>query len=271
MAFRSCLSRRMMTVLAIAPICFLGAMVAAPAAARENYALIVAASDYPNLPEKNWLKGPKNDEQLVRDYLLNNAPVKFQPQNVVALGSGEGLQLGTHQAILDSLARLASEAKAGDFIYLHFSGHGSTQPALNDTTEADGKDEVFLSADTEMAPQDNPSFFPNVLTDDEMSGALKAIRKTGAFVWLVFDSCHSGSMTRGAPDDPDTRDREIKPSDLGIPDSAFKIPTAVADYRQHRPGGADRRRRARGRRQRSERRRAGGVLCGADQRDHVGA
>lgn len=220
MAFRSLLSRRVIAALALAPVCFLGAMVAG-AEARENYALIVAASDYPNLDRKYWLKGPKNDETLVRDYLVNSAPVKFAPQNVVALGSGDGMQLATHQAILDSLGKIANEAKPGDFVYLHFSGHGSQQPARADTAEADGRDEVFLAADTQMAPADNPSYLPNVLTDDEMSGALKAIRKTGAFVWVVFDSCHSGTMTRGAPDDGDSADRKIDPSDLGIPDSAF--------------------------------------------------
>lgn len=213
-----------MAMLALAPVCFLGTLVATEAQARENYALIVAASDYPNLDPKYWLKGPKNDEALIKDYLVNSAPVKFEPQNVTALGSGDGMQLGTHQAILDGLAKIASEAKAGDFVYLHFSGHGSQQPALNDATEADGRDEVFLSADTEMAPKDNPTFFPNVLTDDEVSGALKAIRKTGAFVWIVFDSCHSGTMTRGAPSDDLTADRKIEPADLGIPDSAFKVP-----------------------------------------------
>jgi len=227
MVARSGLSRRLISMLALAPVCFLGTMVATAAQAGENYALIVAASDYPNLDPKYWLKGPKNDEALIRDYLLHNAPVKFEPQNVVALGSGEGLQLGTHQAILDNLTKLASETKAGDFVYLHFSGHGSQQPALSDKAEADGRDEVFLSADTEMAPKDNPSFFPNVLTDDEVSGALKAIRKTGAFVWIVFDSCHSGTMTRGAPSDDLTADRKIDPADLGIPDSAFTQPAAV--------------------------------------------
>jgi hypothetical protein len=213
-----------MAMLALAPVCFLGTMVATQAQARENYALIVAASDYPNLDPKYWLKGPKNDEALIKDYLLNSAPVKFDPKNVTALGSGEGMQLGTHQAILDNLSKIASEAKPGDFIYLHFSGHGTQQPALNDKTEPDGRDEVFLAADTEMAPKDNPRFFPNVLTDDEMSGALKAIRKTGAFVWIVFDSCFSGTMTRGAPGDQLTADRKIDPSDLGIPDSAFTTP-----------------------------------------------
>lgn len=46
------LSRRFMGLLALAPICFIGAMVASPAEARENYALIAAVSDYPNLDEK---------------------------------------------------------------------------------------------------------------------------------------------------------------------------------------------------------------------------
>src|SRR3569623_1048209 len=240
MAFRSFLSRRMLGVLAVAPICFLGAMVASPAEARENYALIVAASDYPNLDPKYWLKGPKNDEALIKDYLLTSAPVKFEPQNVTALGSGDGMQLGTHQAILDNLAKIAKEAKAGDIVYLHFSGHGSQQPALNDVTEADGRDEVFLAADTEMAPKDNPMYFPNVITDDEMSGALKAIRKTGAFVWVVFDSCHSGSMTRGAPTGGDVADRRIDPSDLGIPASAFTVPAPSEDSGDRAvPLGAD--------------------------------
>lgn len=233
------LTRRLKLLLALAPVCFLGAMVPEVAEARENYALIVADSDYPNLDQKYWLKGPKNDEVLVRDYLINNAPVKFEPQNVIALGSGEGMQLGTHQAILDSLAKLASEAKAGDFVYLHFSGHGSQQPAKADKSEADGRDEIFLSADTEMAPADNPSFLPNVLTDDEVSSALKAIRKTGAFVWVVFDSCHSGTMTRGAPEDGDTAERKIDPADLGIPDSAFTTPAPTDDASRAVPLAGD--------------------------------
>src|SRR3569833_866371 len=146
MATRTRLTRRLMSLLALAPVCFLGTMVATGAQASENYALIVAASDYPNLDQKYWLKGPKNDEALIRDYLLSSAPVKFAPQNVVARGSGEGMQLGTHQAILDNMARIAEEAKPGDFVYLHFSGHGTQQPAVNDPTEPDGRDEVFLSA-----------------------------------------------------------------------------------------------------------------------------
>ena len=165
---RARLSSRMKALLALTPICFLGAMVAAPVEARENYALIAAASDYPNLDAKYWLKGPKNDAVLVRDYLLNAAPVKFLPENVATLGSGEGLELATHDAILGQLAAIAAKAKKGDFVFLQFSGHGSYQPATAaDTTEADGRDEIFLAADTKMA--DGGANMPNVITDNELS------------------------------------------------------------------------------------------------------
>lgn len=199
------------------------------AVARENYALIVAASDYPNLPQQFWLKGPKDDAALVRDYLLHDAPVKFEPQNVVTLASGDGFALATHQNILDQLGAIAAKAKPGDFVFLQFSGHGSQQPALDDPSEQDGKDEIFLSADTEMASPANPNSFPNALTDNEVGTALTAIRKTGAFVWVIFDSCHSGTMTRGAPDGRDVVVREIKPRDLGMPDSVFSATPAKQD------------------------------------------
>ena len=223
------LSARMKTILALAPICFLGAMTTMPSEARENYALIAAVSDYPNLDEKYWLKGPKNDAVLVRDYLLNAAPVKFSPDNVTTLGSGEGLELATHDAILRELAEIAAKAQKGDFVFLQFSGHGSYQPATEvDIAEQDGRDEIFLAADTGMA--DGQPFMPNVVTDNEFAEAFTAIRKTGATLWLVFDSCHSGTITRGAPGEDDMVMREIKPTDLGIPETAFaQVLASAAD------------------------------------------
>jgi hypothetical protein len=220
MAKRLGVSKRMRALLALAPICFLGAMVASPVAARENYALIAAVSEYPNLAEKYWLKGPVNDAVLVRDYLLTSAPVKFEADNITTLGSGEGLELATHDSILRELGEIAAKAQKGDFVFLQFSGHGSYQPATEaDATEQDGRDEIFLAADTKMA--DGGKFMPNVITDNQFAEAFTAIRKTGATLWLVFDSCHSGTITRGAPGEDDLVMREIKPGDMGIPESAF--------------------------------------------------
>ena len=54
--------------------------------------------------------------------------------------------------------------------------------------------------------------------DDEIGGALDAIRDKGAFVWAVFDCCHSGTATRAA-ESRDERSARSRPSDLGIPEA----------------------------------------------------
>ncbi|MEQ1770889.1 MAG: caspase family protein [Devosia sp.] len=210
----------MRRMLALAPICFLGAMIASGAAQAENYALIVAATKYPNLAEKFWLKGPANDAILVHDYLVNNAPQPFAEKNVTTLATADGLADPTKANILGALDKIAAEAKAGDFVYLHFSGHGTYQPAIDDPTEPDGRDEVFLASDVRMA-EPGGKFMPNAVTDNELGAAITKIRETGAFVWAIFDNCHSGTVTRAAMEEGDVVERKIEPADLGIPDSAF--------------------------------------------------
>ena len=45
----------------------------------------------------------------------------------------------------------------------------------------------------------------NGLVDDEIGALIDGLRAKGADVWAVFDSCHSGTVTRGAPDGDDLR------------------------------------------------------------------
>ena len=56
--------------------------------------------------------------------------------------------------------------------------------------------------------------------DDEIGGALDAIRDKGAFVWVIFDNCHSGTATRGVPIDEIAEElyteRKADPEWLGI-------------------------------------------------------
>lgn len=56
----------------------------------------------------------------------------------------------TRQAILDALHTLSEELQRDDFVYLHFSGHGSQQPQSKGklSRETDGLDEIFLPTDT---------------------------------------------------------------------------------------------------------------------------
>ena len=188
------------------------------ASARTYHALLVACTDYPNLPQKSWLIGPKNDAVLVRDYLLSNVPVpvKFAPENITLLADGVDGAKGspTHAEITAALADLAGKVQRDDFVYLHLSGHGAQQPQAKTGNETDGLDEIFLPNDIGKWVNRDKGV-PNALMDDEIGAALDAIRDKGAFIWAVFDCCHSGTATRGA--EADESERKVEAADLGIP------------------------------------------------------
>lgn len=201
------------------------------AASRTYHALLVACTDYPNLPQKNWLIGPKNDAGLVRDYLLKNTPggVKFAAENVTLLAKDvEGANgLPTHAAIKAALADLATKVQRDDFVYLHLSGHGAQQPEAKKGDETDGLDEIFLPVDIDKWVKREEGV-PNALVDNEVGTALDAIRDKGAFVWVVFDCCHSGTATRAAEVD-DEMERKVEFADLVGGDAAAKA-AAVKSY-----------------------------------------
>ncbi|MCU0899551.1 MAG: caspase family protein [Cypionkella sp.] len=197
-------------------------LMALPALA-ENHALLIGANTYPNLKEDFWLKGPANDVKLVQTYLTTAAPVPFAPQNVVVLADGvEGAPAPTLAAIRAAFADLAAKAQDGDFVYLHFSGHGSQAPARDPESELDGLDELFLPVD--IGPwNDQVGEVENALVDDEIGQLIDAIRAKGAHVWAVFDSCHSGTVTRAAPfGDEEVRVRQLPPDALGLPPDALE-------------------------------------------------
>ncbi|MEN0041834.1 MAG: caspase family protein [Pseudomonadota bacterium] len=189
--------------------------------ARTNHALLVAVSDYPNLEKRFWLTGPKNDAVLVRDFLLTNSFTPFKQDNIITLADGvEGAGAPTLQGIRDAVNRIEADLEPGDFVYLHFSGHGSQAPARNPDTELDGLDELFLPAD--VGPwNDTVGNVENALVDDEIGTLIDGLRKKGVTVWAVFDSCHSGTVTRGAPSG-EGEDREVSrklsTDALSIPD-----------------------------------------------------
>lgn len=206
-------------------------LTAAPAVARENYALLIGASAYPNLDQKYWLKGPANDVRLVQTYLTTAAPVPFAPQDVIVLADGvAGGVAPTLAAIRGAFADLTAKVQPGDFVYLHFSGHGSQTPALQPETELDGLDETFMPVD--IGPwQDDVGVVQNALVDDEIGALIDGLRGKGADVWAVFDSCHSGTVTRGIAEE-DVRLRQLPAEALGIPAEAMEPATrAIADPR----------------------------------------
>jgi len=198
------------------------ALCALPALARENYAILIAANDYQNLPERWWLKGPRNDVDLVATYLTTEAPVPFPADHVTVLTDGpEGATPATLGAIRQAFAEVTATVQPGDFVYLHFSGHGTQAPATHDDTELDGLDELFLPVDIGKW-DDGVGAVQNALVDDEIGQMIDALRGKGADVWVVFDSCHSGTATRAVETDDEVRVRQLDPSVLGMDPAAME-------------------------------------------------
>ncbi len=184
-----------------------------------NHALVVGVSKYPGLGAHFQLRGPRNDATLVAQFLGNNPYRSFENLKILADGV-KGAEVPTRAAILTALDDIAQQATRDEFVYLHFSGHGSRAPAKHPETETDGLDELFLPADVGQW-DDAVGEVENALVDDEIGERIAAIRNKGAFVWAVFDSCHSGTVTRGAPVGEDLRERRVGESALGIPADAL--------------------------------------------------
>jgi hypothetical protein len=207
------------------------------AQARDNHALLVGVNVYENFPEKDWLNGPGNDVSLVAAYLTAAAPVPFAPGNVTVLADAvPGAGRPTLAAIRGAFADLTARVQPGDFVYLHFSGHGSQVPALDPDSELDGLDEVFLPVDS--GPLTDPSGeIETVLRDDEIGQFMDALAARGAQVWVVFDACHSGTATRAAGTDDEVRTRHIAPEALGFAPDRLAPPATrgAADDPHDRP------------------------------------
>lgn len=200
----------------------------------ENRALLIGVSAYDN-PKIRPLNGPRNDVILLWRTLQQRG---FRSANIAVLAEGlpdrpevpRAAHRPTRAAILAALERLADEAKAGDFILVHFSGHGTTQPERdpdnNPEPEPGGRDQVLL-------PQDAGSYDPakkgitNGLVDDEIGAAFDKIREKGATLWAIIDACHAGTVTRSGA----VVTRSVDPADLGVPAATPRAMPAAAPER----------------------------------------
>ena len=87
------------TTLAAAGMLPLGVRAATP----KNYrALLVACTDYPILPQKHWLIGPKNDAALVRvgNAAGNGGLVEIQARKIAGVGGVAQAQVDAARAMV---------------------------------------------------------------------------------------------------------------------------------------------------------------------------
>ena len=86
--------------------------------------------------------------------------------------------------MLNEIKNLLVNAKSNDLLFLCFSGHGSQTTDLNGD-EKDGLDEMIITADLQS------------ITDDSLNSLIRTsipASSTNVSLFVLFDSCHSGTM-----------------------------------------------------------------------------
>ena len=181
-----------------------------------KFALLVGCTTYDELPRQDHLKGPANDVVLMRKVLTEC--YDFADKNIITLAEGPtSAGRPTRANIKKQFDRFANEARDGDQVVILLSGHGSQQPDQEPYDEIDGLDETFLPCDAGRWDA-LKEMVVNAIVDDELGTWSKVITDRGASVWLILDSCHSGTMLRG--DDEDIMPRRIRGT--LVPDEALR-------------------------------------------------
>jgi hypothetical protein len=141
-------------------------------------ALLVGVNDYKGA---NDLNGCVNDV-LDMHFSLRNL-FNFQAAEIRVLTDSRA----TKANIIHRLKWLVDEAKSGDFMVFHFSGHGSQ------IRDRDG-DELDDHLDELICPHDM-DWDGTFITDDELDSIFKNVPE-GALLEIVLDCCHSGTGLR---------------------------------------------------------------------------
>jgi hypothetical protein len=99
----------------------------------------------------------------------------FEPRSLLT-------QEATSDAVLTAIERAAGELGQGDLFLCTYSGHGGQVPDRNGEDEEDRSDETWVAYDRQIV-------------DDELY-ALWGRFAPGARIFVLSDSCHSGTVTR---------------------------------------------------------------------------
>ncbi len=167
------------------------------------YALLIGINYYEK-PNNGYdhLKGAVQDIDSVGNYLQET--LKIPAKNITRLTSPlpdtnsladvraqRNEQPPTYKNIVNAFKDLTNQAKMGDQVYIHYSGHGGRAKTIYPELQKlrGDYDEGIVPMDVGMEGR--------YLRDLEIATLLKNMTDKGLIATLVFDSCHSGGATRG--------------------------------------------------------------------------
>jgi len=168
-------------------------------------ALLVGINSYKHGDRIPPLAGSFNDVENMKAVLIGK--FEFPPENVLVLKGEQATHTGIINAIRD---HLIAKARKDDIVVFHYSGHGSQ---MKDVTgnEISGLVETIVPYDSR-----DPAGQVFDISGSELHGLLLQLAAKTRNITFILDSCHSGTLVRGA------RARNIAPD--------TRTPPQLPDY-----------------------------------------
>ncbi|KAH8765338.1 putative caspase [Diaporthe sp. PMI_573] len=175
-----------------------------------HYAILIGINAYPSSPLKSCVR----DAQNTKNYLegkLKSVHVRIftatESPDLMSRGPIEPpARWPTFSNVRASLMAITSSAKAGDFLYIHYSGHGIRGQPYGTFSNRSTGDLALVLLDGEEADSERYLWGP------ELASLLKALVDKDVVVTLVLDCCFSASVYRN----DDNSDIRSLPYDLEV-------------------------------------------------------
>ncbi|CAN8233657.1 unnamed protein product [Cochlearia groenlandica] len=139
---------------------------------------VLIGINYPGT--KAELRGCVNDVRRMYKCLVER--YGFAEEDItVLIDTDESSIQPTGKNIRKALEDLIGSADSGDFLVVHFSGHGTRLPAETGEDDDTGFDECIVPCDM------------NLITDDDFRDLVDRVPQ-GCRMTMISDSCHSGGL-----------------------------------------------------------------------------
>lgn len=189
---------------------------AGPSACAQRWALLIGVGYYitgdarressGRIAHYNSLGGCVNDVALVECFLktelrlLDEHMIKLTstaPEDASHCRPTEDPSVWpTYHNISRAFARLSSETRSGDLVYIHYSGHGArVRTAYESIKGPQGIDEALVPVDIEVVA-DADTGQAKYVRDVEIARWLQDLVAKGVGVTVVLDSCYAGGSAR---------------------------------------------------------------------------
>lgn len=120
----------------------------------------------------------------INDVITLKANTKAKSRVVMTELSTDKTLIPTRANILAQIKKFVTDVKPGMNLLFQYSGHGSHQDD-NNGDDTDGQDESICPLDYEKS---------GMIIDDELRAQLADTLPAGCTLWVLSDSCHSGTI-----------------------------------------------------------------------------